>query len=58
MLELNYHTVKWSSDNLLATEMNKTKVKMIKLIYLGLQILDISKTIMYEFWYNYIKPKY
>ena len=34
--------------------MNKTKVKMNKLIYLGLPILDISKTILYEFWYNYI----
>ena len=36
----------------------KTKVKMNKLIYLGMSILDISKTLMYEFWYDYIKPKY
>ena len=38
--------------------MNKTKVKMNKPIYLGLSILDISKVLMYEFWYDYMKPKY
>ena len=39
-------------------EMKKAKAKMIKLIYLGMSILDISKTLMYEFWYDYMKPKY
>ena len=39
-------------------EMRKTKVKMNKPIYLGLSILEISKTLMYEFWYDYMKPKY
>ena len=38
--------------------MKKAEVKMNKPIYLGLSILDISKTNMYEFWYGYIKPKY
>ena len=38
--------------------MNTTKVKMNKPIYLGLSILDISKILMYEFWYYYMKPKY
>ena len=38
--------------------MNKTKVKMNKPIYLGLSILDISKILLYEFWYDYMKPKY
>ena len=38
--------------------MNKTKVKINKPIYLGLSILDISKILMYEFWYDYMKPKY
>ena len=38
--------------------MNKTSIKMNKPIYLGQSILDISKTLMYEFWYGYLKPKY
>ena len=56
--EPNYHTTKQFSENLLAIEMKKTKVKMNKPVYLGMSILDISKTLMYEFWYDYIKPKY
>ena len=42
----------------MAIEMKKTRVKMTKPLYLGMSILDISKTLMYEFWYDYIKPKY
>ena len=38
--------------------MNKTTIKMNKPIYLGQSILDISQTLMYEFWYGYLKPKY
>ena len=38
--------------------MKKTEVKMNQPIYLSISILDISKKLMYEFWYNYIKPKY
>ena len=56
--EPNYHTTKYFSKNLIPIEMKKTKVKMNKPIYLGMSILDISKTLMYEFWYDYIKPKY
>ena len=56
--EPNYHTHKKFSEHLMAIQMKKTKVKMTKPIYLGLSILDISKILMYEFWYNYIKPKY
>ena len=47
--EPNYHTTKRISKNLLIMEMKKTAVKMNKPIYLGQAILDISKTLMYEF---------
>ena len=56
--EPNYHTMKLIDDNLAIIEMKKVKVKMNKPIYLGLSILDISKIIMYEFWYDFIKSKY
>ena len=56
--EPNYHITKYFSENLMAIEMKKTKVKMNKPIYLGMSILDISKTLMYEFWCDCIKPKY
>ena len=56
--EPNYHTTKHFLKNLLAMEMKKTKVRMNKPMYLNMSILDISKTLMYEFWYDYIKPKY
>ena len=55
--EPNYHATKYFSENLMAIEMKITKVKMNKLVYLSMSVLDISKT-MYEFWYDYIKPKY
>ena len=56
--EPNYHTMNLISEDLSIIEMKKTKVKMNKLIYLGLSILEISKILMYEFWYDYMKPKY
>ena len=37
--------------------MKKTKVKMNKPVYFGMSILDISKTLMYEFCYDSVKPK-
>ena len=46
------------SENLSIIEMKKTKIKMNKPIYLGLSILEISKILIYEFWYDYVKPKY
>ena len=58
MSESNCHATKLFSEDLLATEMKKRKVEMNKPVYLGLSILEISKTLMYEFWYDYIKPKY
>ena len=56
--EPNYQTEKRFSGCLLAIEMRKIKVKMNKPVYLGLSILEISKILMYEFWYYYVKPKY
>ena len=56
--EPNYHTINLISEDLSITEMRKTKVKMNKPIYLGLSILEISKILMYEFSYDYMKPKY
>ena len=56
--EPNYHTMKLTSENLSIIEMKKVKVKMNKPIYLGLSILEISKIIIYEFWYDYMKKKY
>ena len=56
--EANYHTINYISEDLSIIEMNKTKVKMNKPIYLALSILDISKILMYKFWYDYMKPKY
>ena len=42
----------------MAIEMKKTRVKMTKPLYLGMSILDISKILMYKFWYDYIISKY
>ena len=56
--EPNYHAINLISENLSIIEMRRTKVKMNKPIYLGLSILEISKLLMYEFWYDYMKPKY
>ena len=56
--EPNYRTSKYFSEDLMAIEMKKTKICMNKPIYIGQAVLDISKTLMYEFWYDYLKPKY
>ena len=55
--EPNYHTTKFFTENLLAIEM-RAQILMNKHVYSGLSILDLSKTVMYEFWYVYVKPKY
>ena len=58
VLEPNYHTINLISEDLSIIEMKKTKVKMNKPIYLGLSISEVTKILMYEFWYDYMKPKY
>ena len=54
----NYHTIKQFSENFLAMEMKKTKIKMNVPIYISFTILEVSKSVMWEFFYDYIKPKY
>ena len=56
--EPNYHTRKYFPENLMEIKMKQTKVKVNKPVYLGMSILDISKILMYEFCYDYIKSKY
>ena len=56
--EPNYHTTKYFSENNIAIEMKKTKVKVNNPIYLSMSKVDISKILMYDFWYDYIKPEY
>ena len=46
------------SENLVSVHLKKTSLTMNKPVYLGMCILDLSKTIMYDFHYQYIKPKY
>ena len=58
VLEPNCHTINLISEDLSIIEMKKANVKTNKPIYFGLSILEISKTLMYEFWYDYMKPKY
>ena len=59
--EPNYHTTKYLAKELLATEIRKTQIivnKPVYLIYLGLSVLDLRKTVMSKFWYDYVKTKY
>ena len=58
MSEPKYRTTKHFSNNLLATEMKRTHILMNNPVFLGLSILEIRKIVMYEFWYDYVKPKY
>ena len=59
VLRPGYHTTKSLSENFLAIELKKkAKLNMNKPIYLGFSILEISKALMHELWYEYIKPKY
>ena len=56
--EPNYDSTKCISKHLLVMEMKKTEVKINKPIYLGQAVLDLNKTLMFEFWYDYLKPMY
>ncbi|XP_065664811.1 uncharacterized protein LOC136086441 [Hydra vulgaris] len=54
----NYESRTIFDENLIAIHMKRTKLVYNKPIYLGMCILDLSKTLMYEFHYDYIKSKY
>ena len=54
----NYESRKIFNENLVSVHMKKTSLTMNKPVYLGMCILDLSKTLMFDFHYNYIKPKY
>ena len=56
--ESNYYTAKSFTQNLLAIKMKKTKILQIKTLQLGLSVLELSKILMYEFWYDYLKQSY
>ena len=56
--EPNYASCTTFSDHLMAIEIRKTRVLMDKPILVGQAILDKSKELMHEFWYEYLKPKY
>ena len=56
--EPNYHSTKCISKHLLVMKMKKTEVKINKPTYLGQAVLDLSKTLMFDFWYDYSKPIY
>ena len=55
--EPNYHTTVFCTEHLLAIEIKKTQVLMSKPPYLGLSILELSKTVLYESCYDYDKSK-
>ena len=59
MSEPDYHTTKFSAKDLLTIEMKKTlKILMNKPVYLGLSIVELSKILIYEFYYDYVIPKH
>ena len=50
--------IKFFTENLLTIEMRKAQILVNKLPYLGLSILELSKIVLYEFWYGYVEAKY
>ena len=56
--EPNSDTTKFFTENVLAMEMRKTELLMNKPVCLEFWIQELSKRLMYEFWYDYAKPKY
>ena len=56
--EPNYHTTKFFTEHLLAIEIKITEILRNKPVYLGLSILELSKILIYDLWYGYVKRKH
>ena len=56
--EPNYHSTKFFTEHLLAIEIKKAQILMNKPPNFRLSTLELSKILMYQFWYDYLKPKY
>lgn len=54
----NFHSLSQFTENMVAIQMDRVKVKYDKPIYLGFSILEISKWLMYDFLYDFLKPKF
>jgi hypothetical protein len=54
----NFKNISVFDENLVAVQMNKVKILYNKPVYVGFTVLDLSKTIIYDFYYNYLKQKY
>ena len=56
--EPNIVRTRFFFENLLTVETERTQVFLNKPVYLGLSVLEISKTVMCELWYDFVKPKF
>ena len=54
----SFNTFKVFNDNLVAVHMYKDTLKLNRPIYVGMSILDLSKHLMYDFYYNQLKKQY
>ena len=55
--ELQYDTTKFFTEQLLEIKMKKSEILMIQPVFLVLSILELSTVLVYNFWYEYVKPK-
>lgn len=58
MFEISFQSFKIFNDDLASIELHKQKLVLNRPIYVGFSVLDLSKTLMYDFHYNYMKSKY
>ena len=56
--EPSYYTTKFFTEHVLAIDTRKTGILLNKPVCLVLSILELNKILMYEFWYDFVKPKY